>query len=78
MSMKQEVKKVAKAANYDPMKKLASWGVRSSHAYTAGLVMLGLSIVTSLFMSSDSRRARIGAVLAPTCFTIGLGLKDEE
>ncbi len=78
MNTKREMKKVMQAADWDPMKKLSDAGVRSSHAYTAGLVVLGLSIVTSLFMSSDSRRARIAAVLAPTLFTLGLGLKHEE
>lgn len=78
MSIKQDVKKAAKATDWNPMKTLYGWGVRSSHAYTLGLVALGLSVVTSIFMSSDSRRARIGAVLAPTLLTIGLGLKNEE
>lgn len=78
MSIKQDVKKAAKTADWNPMKALHGWGVRSSHAYTAGLIALGVSVVTSLFMSSDSRRARIGAVLAPTLLAIGLGLKEEE
>lgn len=78
MSIKQDVKKAAKAADWNPMKTLHGWGVRSSHAYALGLIALGLSVVTSVFMSSDSRRARIGAVLAPTLLTIGLRLKNEE
>ena len=78
MNTKQDVKKAAKAVDWNPMRTLHSWGVRSSHAYAAGAIALGVSVMTSLFMSSDSRRARIGAVLAPTLFTIGLGLENEE
>ncbi len=76
--MKQNAKKAVQAADWNPMKMLNQWGVRSSHAYLAGLLALGIAVVTSLFMSSDSRRARVGAILAPTLFAIGLGLKDEE
>lgn len=78
MSVKRDIKKAAKAADWNPMQTLQGWGVRSSHAYALGLIALGLSVITSLFMSSDSRRARIGAVMAPTLFAIGLGLKHEE
>ena len=75
MSMK---KKATSAAEADPMKMLQKWGVRSRHAYMLGVVTLGLSVITSIFMSSDSRRARVGTILAPTLIAIGLGLKNEE
>lgn len=78
MSLKKEAKKVAQIADRDPMKMLHKWGVRSKHAYMLGLVALSLSVLTSIFMSSDSRRARVGAVLAPTLIAIGIGLKAEE
>lgn len=78
MGKKRAMKKAASAADWNPMNSLASWGIRSSHAYALGLIILGLSVITTLFKKKDSRRARLGAILAPTLFTIGLGLKDEE
>lgn len=63
---------------FQPMRTLHGLGIRSNHAYTAGAVVLGLTILTTLFMSPESRRARLGSVLAPTLFVVGLGLKAEE
>lgn len=78
MSVNKQAKKAAQIADKDPMQMLHRWGVRSRHAYMLGLLALGLSVVTSIFMSRDSRRARVGAVLAPTLIAVGLGLKAEE
>ncbi|XPP27196.1 MAG: hypothetical protein ACNYNX_03170 [Leucobacter sp.] len=78
MDTKKQLKKAAEATAWNPMRKLHDWGVRSSHAYSLGLLALGVCLVSSIFMSRESRRARVGAVLAPTLLVIGLGLKHEE
>lgn len=78
MSLNKEAKRAAQLADKDPMKMLHQWGVRSRHAYMLGLAALALAAITSIFMSSDTRRARVGTVLAPTLIAIGLGLKHEE
>ena len=78
MSIEKNVKKAAKATDWNPMKVLNRWGVRSSHAYTLGLISLLLTLLSCLFMGRDSRRSRFAGVLTPTLFAIGLGLKEEE
>lgn len=76
--MSKKSKKVAEMADMNPMRTLHNWGVRSRHAYTLGFVAIGLSVLTAIFMSSDSRRARVGAMLAPTLIAIGIGLREQE
>lgn len=78
MGMKRRARKAAQQVELDPMEMLRGWGVRSTHAYLAGLVVLVLWAFTSIFMSSDSRRARLGAVLAPTLIGLGVGLEHGE
>jgi len=76
MTQNQELFEKAEAKLH--VKMLHRWGIRSRHAYPAGVVARGLSVIISIFMSSESRGARVGAVLAPTLLIIGLGLKPEE
>ncbi|MBP1324928.1 hypothetical protein JOF28_000160 [Leucobacter exalbidus] len=85
MNMKKEVKKAAAATAWNPMRQLNKWGVRSNHAYTAGLISVGISF-TSWMISrgkndSKAQSDRWGLFIgewAPTFFALGVGLKMEE
>lgn len=86
MSMsKKQIRKAAAATSWNPLRVLTGWGVRSSHAYTAGFLAIGVSFLSWLI----SRRAddpkgqsdRWGLFIgewAPTFFALGIALKHEE
>lgn len=85
MSVQKEVKKAADATAWNPMRVLNKWGVRSSHAYTAGLIAVVLSFLSWVFSrgKGDERPQsdRWGLFVgewAPTFFALGVGLKHEE
>src|SRR5690606_4302483 len=46
MTTKDDVREVAQATAWNPVKKLADLGVRSGHAYTAGFAAIGLSMLS--------------------------------
>jgi len=65
-----------------PMKMLHGWGVRSEHAYSAGIAALGVAVLCRLFTRKSHEEGRGFAhhlgQLAPVLLLIGLGLKHEE
>lgn len=85
MSTRKQIKKAAEATAWNPMKTLNAWGVRSSHAYSLGLLSVGVSFLTWVLSrgkgdekpQSDRWRLFIGE-WAPTLFALGVGLKIEE
>lgn len=85
MNVKKEVKKAASQTAWNPMRLVSSWGVRSSHAYSAGLISVGISLVSWLVSrgkdDSKDQSDRWGIFIgqwAPTLFALGVGLKLEE
>lgn len=85
VNAKKEVRKAAEKTAWNPMRFVSSWGVRSSHAYTAGLVSVGISLATWLLSrgkdDSKAQSDRWGIFIgqwAPTFFALGVGLKLEE
>ncbi|WP_336991210.1 hypothetical protein [Leucobacter sp. VD1] len=85
MSTRKQIKKAAEATAWNPMKTLNAWGVRSSHAYSLGLLSVGVSFLTWVLSrgkgdekpQSDRWGLFIGE-WAPTLFALGVGLKIEE
>ncbi|GAA1579386.1 hypothetical protein [Leucobacter aridicollis] len=84
-NVKKEVQKVADKTAWNPMRLVSSWGVRSNHAYTAGLLSVGVSLATWLVSrgknDAKSQSDRWGIFIgqwAPTFFVLGVGLKLEE
>ena len=84
-NMKKQVRKAAEATSWNPMKVLNKWGIRSSHAYTLGLVSVGVSFVAWLASrgkaDTKAQSDRWGLFIgewAPTFFALGVGLKMEE
>jgi hypothetical protein len=82
---KKDVQKAAKATAWNPVGVLASWGVRSGHAYTAGFVAVGISLLSWLVSrgknDSKAQSDRWGLFVgqwAPTFFARGLALKQEK
>lgn len=85
MSTKKQVRKAAEATAWNPLTMVSSWGVRSSHAYTAGFLAIGVSFLSWLVSrgrdDSKAQSGRWGLFIgewAPTLFAIGLALKHEE
>lgn len=86
MNMKKEIRKAADRTAWSPMKFVSSWGVRSSHAYTAGLLSVGVSFISWLISrgksgDSKSQSDRWGIFVgqwAPTFLALGVGLKLDE
>lgn len=81
---KKHIKKAAKATSWEPMRFIGNWGVKSRHAYTAGLVASGFSMLSwygSRAKKNTESRGSWSLYLgqcAVTFFVIGLGLKQEE
>ncbi len=78
-------KEIRKAAGWSPMTTLSNAGVRSNHLYIAGLVSIGLSVVSWATSrgkkDARSQSDRWGLFVgewAPTLFALGVGLKLEE
>lgn len=85
MADKKDVQKAAKATAWNPVGALANWGVRSGHAYTAGFVSVGISLLTWLISrGKDDGKAqsdRWGLFIgqwAPTFLALGIALKQEK
>ena len=85
LNTKKQVRKAAAATASNPLQLLGSWGVRSSHAYTAGFAAIGVSFLSWLISRGrkDSRDQsdRWGLFIgewAPTLFAIGIALKHAE
>lgn len=85
MSTIKKVQKAAQATAWNPLELLSGWGVRSSHAYTAGFIAIGISLLSWLMSrSKDDSKAqsdRWGLFIgewAPTFFALGIALKHEE
>ncbi len=86
MDAKKTVQKAAEATAWSPVTLLSSWGVRSGHMYTAGLVSIAVSLVAwgvSRAKRGDSKAQsdRNGLFVgewAPTFIALGIALKHEE
>jgi len=85
MDTKREVQKAAAATDWNPVTHLSGWGVRSGHAYTAGFLSIGVSLVSWLVSrgkkDSKAQSDRWGLFIgewAPTFFALGIALKHEE
>lgn len=85
MSVQDSVRKTAEVTAWNPLQKVSKMGVRSSHAYTAGFVSVGVSLVSWLVSrgkdDSKGQSDRWGLFIgewAPTFFALGVGLKLEE
>jgi hypothetical protein len=85
MSTKKQVRRAAAATAWNPLRVLSGWGVRSSHAYTAGFIAIGVSFLSWLVSrgrdDSKAQSDRWGLFIgewAPTLFAVGLALKHEE
>lgn len=86
MNTRKQVKKAADATDWNPMRFLRTWGIRSSHAYTLGLLSIVVSFLSWVFSrgksGEDEQAGHWGLFVgewAPTLFAIGVGLKlDEE
>lgn len=85
MSTNKSIIKAAQSSAWNPIRMAAGWGVRSSHAYTAGFIAVGVSFVSWLISrkkdDSKAQSDRWGLFIgewAPTFFAIGLALKHEE
>lgn len=85
MSTKKNVRKAAQATAWNPLALLSNWGVRSSHAYTAGFIAIGVSLLSWLVSrkkdDSKAQADRWGLFIgewAPTFFAVGIALKHEE
>lgn len=85
MNTKKQIRKAAEATDWNPLRILSALGVRSSHAYTAGFISIGVSFLSwVLSRSKDDSKAqsdRWGLFIgewAPTFFALGIALKHEE
>lgn len=82
---KKDVQKATKATAGNPVGVLANWGVRSGHAYTAGFISIGISLLSWLISrgkdDSKAQSGRWGLFIgewAPTFFALGIALKQEK
>ena len=82
MEVKKTVRKAADATDWNPMRLLGSWGVRSSHAYTLGVIAGGAALIVRLASRIGDDDGRSGRVPTGACaaalLTLGVGLKLEE
>lgn len=82
MDMQKKLKKAAEATAWNPMKILSDRGVRSGHAYTAGLIAMGLSCLSWMVSHKNDDPAVRGGLhlggLATCLLVLGVGLKHEE
>lgn len=83
--VKKKVKKAAEATAWNPMRALSDLGIRSNHAYTAGLISAGFSLLSWMFSrrkKEDKPQSARGRTFigcwAPTLLILGVGLKHEE
>ena len=81
---KRQMKKAAKVASGSPVAWLSDAGVRSGHAYSAGMILSALSMLTwwGSRGRSDGRARGSWSLYFGTCATallaLGVGLKHEE
>lgn len=82
---KKDVRKGAEATAWNPVRVLSHWGVRSGHAYTAGFVSIGISLLSWLISrgkdDSKAQSDRWGIFVgqwAPSFFALGIALKNEK
>ncbi len=82
---KKGIQKAAEATAWNPVQILSNWGVRSGHAYTAGFVSVGISLLSWLISrgknDSKAQSDRWGLFVgqwAPTFFALGVALKQEK
>ncbi len=83
---KKDVEDVVEATAWNPVQSLSRMGVRSGHAYTAGLLSIGISLVSWLISrnkkdDSKSQSDRWGIFIgqwAPTFLALGIALKNEK
>ena len=82
---KKDVRKGAEATAWNPVRVLSQWGVRSGHAYTAGFVSIGISLLSWLISrgkdDSKAQSDRWGIFVgqwAPSFFALGIALKNEK
>ncbi len=85
MMEKKDVRKAAEATAWNPVGVLSKWGVRSGHAYTAGFISIGISLLSWLISrgkdDSKSQSDRWGIFVgqwAPTFLALGIALKNEK
>ncbi|WP_417374499.1 hypothetical protein [Glutamicibacter protophormiae] len=85
MSTKRQMQKAAEATAWNPLSLLSGWGIRSSHAYTAGFVSIAISFLSWLISrkkdDAKPQSDRWGLFVgewAPTFFALGIALKHEE
>ena len=79
MDARKQVKKAADATEWNPMRMLGKWGVRSSHLYCLGGIAAGFSLLRWLFSGGDGERRELHVgTCAPTLIALGVGLKMEE
>lgn len=85
MVKKKDVRKAAEATAWSPVAVLSRWGVRSGHAYTAGFVSIGVSLLSWLISrgkrDSKAQSDRWGLFIgqwAPTLLALGIALKNEK
>lgn len=80
----EAVRQAADKTAWNPLTMLRGWGVRSTHAYTAGFLAIAVTIVKWLLTLTHDRREqadRWGLFIgewAPTLFALGVALKHEE
>ncbi|WP_240482240.1 hypothetical protein [Microbacterium sediminis] len=78
------VRQAAEKTNWNPLAVLGRWGIRSSHAYAAGFLAIGATVVKWLLTLTHEPREqadRTGLFIgewAPTLFALGVALKHEE
>lgn len=80
MGIRRDVKKVADQTAWNPLGFVRGWGVRSSHAYTLGLIALALSCLSWMFRKGEGKvrgGLHLGG-LATAMIALGNGLKHEE
>lgn len=80
--MKKEMKKAAKVTAWNPLQMLSEQGIRSSHAYSAGLLAMTLSCLSWLVSRKNGGAAVRGGLhlggLATCLLVLGVALKHEE
>lgn len=73
---KKKLKKVVEATSWSPVLMLSKWGVRSGHAYSAGLISGTISMLS--WMGSRGKKGMHFGVCAATLIALGIALKEEE
>ena len=79
-ALKKARKRAEQAADLNPIRTLGDFGIRSNHAFAAGLIALAFAGLGWLFSKnrSESGTQRTACAAAPTLFALGLALQNEE